>query len=246
MSVAVVKKGPCTVKYGGNDLGYTEGDLTFKYSPEFRLFVPDQTLGPVDFFIVSESIEVMVPLVPRADVQNLAAAKAFAASLLKGTKKTGGGDTTLSAAEAAGQTVLSVTSETNFAAGDLILIDAGTPMAEVVEVLSTSTGEITLATGTPLRFAHASGATVIELDADPKLRLALGGQRANIPTAELLLTPVDGSAAIKIYKALVTGEVEHATKKGEESIVELTFTALEDTSRAAGDRMATIGDMSVA
>ena len=55
MTVALVQKGPCSVKYGGATLGQTEGDVVFKYSPKWRLFTPDQSLGPQDAFIISES-----------------------------------------------------------------------------------------------------------------------------------------------------------------------------------------------
>lgn len=244
MTVALVQKSPCTVKYGGATIGQTEGDVVFKYKPEWRLFRPDQSLGPQSAFITSEQIEVTIPLVPRADVYDIVRAHMFAAGLIKGTPKVSSPlATTLGAAEAAGQTVLTVAAETNATAGDVIIINRGAANAEVRVVASATTGEVTITE--PLAFDHASGESVDELDADPKLRVGLGNNRSNIGFAELLIDPVDGSPDIKLYKAFCNSEIEYAYKKEEETIIELTYVALEDTSRANGDRMASIGDTTV-
>ena len=110
---------------------------------------------------------------------------------------------------------------------------------------SVQVGEVTLASP-GLQFDHLSGATMIELDPDPKLRMGIGGNRDNIALAPLLVTPTDGSDPILLYKALCTSEPEFSIKKEEEMLVELTYIGLEDTSRVAGDRLASIGDQSVA
>lgn len=245
MTVAIYRSGPANVSYGGVNIGQTKGDVVFKYTPEWRLFMPDQSTGPQAAFIVNESVEVTIPLIPRGDALNIIQANLMPASLKMATKASGGGDSTLSAAEAKGQTVLSVTSETGFATGDLAIIDEGKANAEIVTVASATTGEVTIA-APGLIYDHASGATIQELDADPKLKVGIGGNRNNIEYAQLLIDPVDGSDDIVLYKALCTSEPEFATKKEEEMVVELTYVGLEDTSREAGDRLASIGLQTVA
>ena len=245
MTVAIFRSGPANITYGGVDIGQTKGDVVLKYTPEWRMFMPDQSTGAQGAFIVNEAIELTVPLIPRADALNIIQANILPASLKKGTVAASGGDTTLNGDAAAAETVISVTSETDFDTGDLVLIDGDKANAEVDEVASTGVGEITLV-APGLQFAHLSGATMIELDADPKLRLGIGGNRDNIAFAALVVTPTDGSDVIKLYKALCTSEPEFSVKKEEEMLVELTYVGLEDTSRVAGDRLASIGDQSVA
>ena len=242
MSVEIYRKGPCTVKYGNMVIGQTEGDIAFKYTPEWRLFMPDQSTGPQGAFIVREGVEVTVPLVPRADALEMFHANIFPAGLKKATLKSGGGNSTLSGAEAAGQTTITVASGTNFANDDLVIIDPGTPKAEIRTVQVSSND---LSFTEPLAFNHDSGAVVQELDSDPKLKYSIGNNRSNIQFAELLIDPLDGSDDIKIYKAICTGEVELPIKKEEESVIELTYVGVEDTTRANGDRLFAIGLQSV-
>lgn len=244
MTVEIFRKGPCTVKYGNIAIGQTEGDIAFKYSPEWRLFTPDQSTGPQGAFIVNESCEVKIPIVPRADALEMFHSNLFPAGLKKGTLKVGGGDSTLSAAEDAGQTTITVVSGANFAIGDLIIIDPGTAKAEIRTLTGVSTNDLTFTE--PLGWAHAAAAVVQELDADPKLKYSVGNNRGNVQYAELLIDPLDGSDDIKLYKAICTSEVELALKKGEETIIESTYVGIEDTSRNNGDRLFSIGDQSVA
>jgi hypothetical protein len=71
-------------------------------------------------------------------------------------------NTTLTAPAVAGATTLTVTSGTSFTVGMQIQVYAAgsTGPAEIVTVLSGASTTITLNAATPLRFAHASGATV--------------------------------------------------------------------------------------
>ena len=244
MTVAIYRKGPCTVKLGGISIGQTEGDVVFKYSPQWKMFTPDQSLGSQGAFIVSESVEVKVPLIPRADALELVHAHAFPAGLVQVTKKVGGGDSTLSGSEAIGETTITVASGTNFAIGDLIVIGEGLPTAEIRVLTNVSTNDLVFAE--PTAYLHASGEVVQELDADPKIKITLGNNRSGIDYAELLIDPLDGSDDIKVYKAICTAEVELALKKEEESVIELTYMGIEDTTRNNGDRLAAIGLQSVA
>ena len=313
MTVQLYRKGPATVTYGGAVIGQTEGDVVVKYTPEWRMVVPDQTTGPQGSFLVREAFEVTVPLIPRADAYDLMRGNIFPAGLKKANGKDDdgastvdgahvAGDTTLavadgsefaqnklikigtgasteyqyississddltlgaglendqdtgvavveifgsylSANEAAGQTVLSVNASTDFAAGDKILIGKGAK-AEVRVVDSTGAGTVTITE--PTAHAHVTGELVMELDSDPELKYSVGNNRSNVQFAELLITPLDGSDPIKVYKAICTGEVELALKKEEESVIELTFVGIEDTSRSDGDRLLAIGLQSVA
>ena len=71
MTVAIFRSGPANITYGGVDIGQTKGDVVFKYTPEWRLFQPDQSTGPQGAFIVNEAVELTVPLIPRKDALNL-------------------------------------------------------------------------------------------------------------------------------------------------------------------------------
>ncbi len=79
-----------------------------------------------------------------------------------------------------------------------------------------------------------------------KTRIAVGNSTTSEPpTAELLITPIDGSDPVRFYKALVSDEIEMVLQKAEETIIEVPFEALGDTSRAQGDQLFSIGDQSV-
>lgn len=69
------------------------------------------------------------------------------------------GNTTTDAAQTAGDTVLSVADETNFAADEFLRIGSGENQ-EVHEIASTAVGQITIKT--PLLFDQPSGAAVVE------------------------------------------------------------------------------------
>jgi len=312
MTVALFRKGPCTVKLGGAVIGQTEGDVVFKYSPEWRMVLPDQSTGAQSSFLVSESVEAVVPLLPRADALELIKGNAMPGGLKLATPTDDDGASTVdgdhvagvttlnvddggefadekiirigsgttreyrrisaivsdaltvaaltfahasgeavaevlgsyfSADEAVGQTALSVNDETDFADGAYVMIGQGSRM-EVRKVSSTSTGVLNI--DEPLAFAHSAQELIMVLDSDPKLKMTVGNNRSDVQFAELLIDPLDGSDDIKIYKALCTSEVEIALKKGEESVIELTYTGVEDTTRSNGDRLAAVGLQSVA
>lgn len=312
MTVALFRKGPCTVKLGGAIIGQTEGDVVFKYSPEWRMVLPDQTTGPQSSFLVSESVEAVVPLLPRADALELIKGNVMPGGLKQATPTDDDGASTVdgthvagattlnvadgtefadekiirigsgltreyrrisaiasdaltvaaltfahsageavaevlgsyfSADEAIGQTVLSVNDETDFTADDYVMIGQGS-RAEVRKISSTATGTITV--DEPIAFAHLEQELIFVLDSDPKLKITVGNNRSDVQFAELLIDPLDGSDDIKIYKALCTSEIELALKKGEETVLELTYVGIEDTSRSNGDRLAAVGLQSVA
>lgn len=245
MTVAIYRSGPANISYGGVNIGQTKGDVVFKYTPEWRLFMPDQSTGAQAAFIVNEAVELTIPLIPRADALNIIQANTLPASLKMATKVGGGGDTTITNAETAGTTALTVASETNFTTGDFVIIDEGTAKAEVAVVASTAVGTVTLA-APGLQYDHDALATISELDPDPKLKVGIGGNRDNVQFAQLLVDPVDGSDDIVLYKALCTSEPELQVKKEEEMVVELTYVGIEDTTREAGDRLASIGLQTVA
>lgn len=245
MTVQIYRSGPANITYGGVDVGQTKGDVVFKYTPEWRMFMPDQSTGAQGAFIVNEAVELTIPLIPRADALNIIQANTLPASLKMATKKVGGGDTTITGAEVAGTTVLAVGDESNFTDGEYVIIDEGTAKGEIAVVASTSVGQITLA-APGLQYDHLAAATISSLDADPKLKVGIGGNRPNIQFAPILVTPVDGSDSIQLYKSLCTSEPEFQVKKEEEMVIELTFVGIEDTTREAGDRLASIGLQSVA
>ena len=245
MTVAIYRSGPAEITYGGVNIGQTKGDVVFKYTPEWRLFAPDQSTGAQGAFIVNEAVEMTVPLIPKADALNIIQANILPASLKMATKAVAGGDTTLDEGEPAGETSISVLAEADFDAADLVIIDEGKANAEIGVVASTAAGEVVLA-APGLQYAHLTGATISELDADPKLKVGIGGNRDNIQFAELVVDPVDGSDDLVLYKALCTSEPEFSVKKEEEMVVELTYVGIEDTSREAGDRLASVGLQSVA
>lgn len=77
----------------------------------------------------------------------------------------GGGDTTMDAGEPAGETAISVASETGFATGEKVVIAKGTALEETVEVASTGGGLVTI-TAPGLKFTHATSTTVQEATLD--------------------------------------------------------------------------------
>lgn len=239
---AEVRIGRSNVKYGGVDLGFTEGEITMTYTPEFRDFRPDQSTLKLKKFLLNEDVTITIPLV-QSLARSLARAKAFGAGTLKATALGGGGSSTSDGAENAGSVIINVQAGqgTNFTAANKVLIGSGLT-AELHEILSISTDALTLTES--LQFAQADGVAVVEVD-EAKTRIGVGNTSEEVPTAELLITPIDGSDPIKFYKAIVSDELEMTLQKSEETIVEVPFEAISDESRAPGDQLFSIGDQSV-
>lgn len=241
--VQEVRLGRSTVKYAGVDLGFTEGEIAFTYSAEYRIFTPDQNTAGVKKFLISEGVKATIPLA-QTEVTSLALAKAFAAGELKAKPEGGGGTTTLDATASPGDAALSVASETTFSDGDLVLVGSG-PTAEIVQIGVPAAGTLPIDASTVLQFDHAIGEAVVELEAPLVQRIAVGNQIDGIPTAPLDIIPLDNSAPFRIYAAFVAEEVELSLQKAEESILEVPFMGLADLTRADGDQLWSMGDQSV-
>ena len=242
--VSEVRVGRSNVKYGGVDLGFTEGEITLSFTQEHREFRPDQSTLKLKDFLLNESVEITVPLA-QSLAKSLARAKAFAAGTLKAEPVGGGGTGLLTAAEDPGSVTLTldVGEGANFSTDDFVLVGSG-PSAQLVEVDSVSVDVLTLKAETPLQFAQAIGAAVVEVDAT-KTRLAVGDSRDPIPDAVLDIIPIDGSDTVRIYLARVISDIEIPFQKAEESVYEVTYTGRGDTTRARGDRLFSLGDQSV-
>ena len=233
------------VKFGGVDLGFTEGDITLTFTHENRDFRPDQSTLKLKKFLINEDATITIPMVQTL-ARSLARAKAFPTGELKATPVGGGGTGLLTVAEAAGsiELTLDVGEGVNFTTDDFALVGSG-PTAEMVQIDSIASDVLTLKATTPLQFDHAIGDAVVEVD-KTKTRIAIGNSTTQeAPTAELLIEPIDGSDPIKFYRAQVSDDVEIVLQKGEETIIEVTFEALGDTSRAENDQLFSIGDQSV-
>lgn len=242
--VTEVRVGRSNVKYGGVDLGFTEGEISFSFSQTFREFRPDQSTLKLKDFLLDEALEITIPLA-QSLAKSLSRAKVFAAGTLKADPVGGGGTGLLTVAGAAGGVILTLdTGEgTNFAAEDWALVGSG-PSAQLVQIDSVAVDVLTLKATTPLQFAQAIGAAVVESDIT-KVRIAVGDSRDAIPDAVLDIEPIDGSDPIRVYLAKVISDIEVPFQKAEESVYEVTYTAKSDTSRARGDRLFSIGDQSV-
>jgi len=70
--------------------------------------------------------------------------------------------------------------------------------------------------------------------------LQVGGKRT-ATAQELVLTPIDGSESITIYKALCTSEITIGYTKDGERITECTFIGLVDTTKTEGNKLFKIG-----
>ena len=240
-----VRIGRSNVKYGGVDLGFTEGEITLTYTPEFRDFRPDQSTAICKKFLLNEDIALSVPLA-QSLAKSLARGKAFGAGELKAGALGGGGTSTSAGSISAGGIIVSVQAGkgVDFSAGNFILVGTGLT-AEMVQIASIATDDLTLEDATPIQFDHADEDAVIEVD-PTKVRIAIGDPSViELPTAVLDIIPLDGSDPIRIYKALVGDEIEIVLQKGEETVVEVPFMALADESRPAGDRLMSIGDQTV-
>jgi hypothetical protein len=108
------------------------------------------------------------------------------------------GNTTSDAAYSAGDTVLSVVAETNFAADDLVRIGSGNEM-EIGIIESTAAGSLTLESG--IAFAHASGIPLVE-----QQRVNLGDISDDGVTRESSVERTEIRAATQagVYATLVT------------------------------------------
>ena len=240
-----VRIGRSNVKYGGVDLGFTEGEITMTYTPEFRDFTPDQSTLVLKKFLLNEGVALSVPLA-QSLAKSLARGKAFGAGELKAGALGGGGSSTSDGATVAGATEINVQAAagSTFTDGNFILVGTGLT-AEMVEIDSIATDTLTLKAETPLQFDHADGEAIIEVD-PTKVRIAIGNPLTiELPTAVLDIIPIDGSDPIRIYKAVVGDELELVLQKGEETIVEVPFVGIGDDSRANGDQLMSIGDQSV-
>ena len=241
---AEIRVGRSRVKYAGVDLGFTLGDIVFTYTPEFEMFTADQETGPCKVFMVNEGVKVTVPL-SQTGAESLAKAKAFAAGEMKAEPESGGGSTTTDTALSPGDAALSVASETTFADGDNVLVGSG-PTAEIVKIGVPDVGTLPIDASTPLQHAHASGVAVVELESPLKTRFAVGGSFES-PTGVLDIVPEDSADpnTTRVYKAFASGEVEFTYVKGEATVVEVEFTGLSDSTREKGDRLASIGNVTV-
>lgn len=237
--------GRANVKYGGVDLGFTEGEVVITYTPTYRLFEPDQNTAPVKAFLTNEALKVTIPLA-QSKVKSLGLAKAWAAGALVGKPEAAGGDTTLDADVAAGAAALSVVAEATFSDADFVQVGSGAN-AEIIQIGVPAPGTLPVAASTPLQFDHLSGEAVVELELPVKRKIKLGNDVNNIPAAQLVIEPVGGDTTNKwtIHKALVVDEVALSLQKTEETVVEVAYTALADTSRAVGDQLASYGDDAV-
>lgn len=82
----------------------------------------------------------------------------------KAVIKIGGANTTLTNSPAAGTNLLKVADATNIAIGDMLVVEYGTGYVEVVQVLSISGTDVTIAGS--LYYDHQAGATVKECTTD--------------------------------------------------------------------------------
>jgi hypothetical protein len=124
--------------------------------------------------------------------------------------KTGtAGSTTLSGAEAAGQTALSITAGTNFADGDTIRVGSGNEME--LKVIASGGGTTTITVGTPLVYDHASGDPVVEqtvydlgdiTDAGATVRWQGPGVDVAVATKRLVFQTIPGFVSCGIEFAL--------------------------------------------
>lgn len=237
-----VRIGRSLVKYGGVDLGFTEGEITLTYSLEYRDFVPDQQTAKCKKFLLNEAAMISVPLA-QSLARSFARGKMFPNGELKATALGGGGSSTSANAEVAGATTIDVQAGqgTNFTAGNYVLIGAG-KTAVLHKIDTIATDELTLTE--PLQFDQAAGVAILEVDRT-KTRIAVGNAAGEPPTAELTIEPTDGSDAIKFYSAVISDEWELTLQKAEESVTEIQFEAIADSSRALGDQLMTIGDLTV-
>lgn len=243
--ITEVRIGRSKIKFGGVDLGFTEGEITLTFTPEHRDFRPDQSTLKLKKWLINEDVSISIPLA-QSVAKSLGRAHAFPTGSLKAEPVGGGGTGLLTVAGVPGSVTLTLdTGEgANFTADDFALVGSG-PTAQLVEIDSIAADVLTLKAATPLQYAQAIGAAVVQVDAT-KTRIAIGNSgTSELPTAELLITPIDGSDPIKFYRAVVMDEIEMVLQKSEETIVEVPFEALADTSRAAGDQLFSIGDQSV-
>lgn len=83
MALSDVHLGPCTVSYGGTDLGRTTGGVVFTYTPTFFDFSADQYTSMETSFLTAEACQAAVPLA-ESSIDNLALV------IPQGTKSTSG------------------------------------------------------------------------------------------------------------------------------------------------------------
>ena len=242
--VAEVRVGRSNVKFGGVDLGFTLGEISLSFAQEFRRFRPDQSTLNLKDFLLNEDVEVTIPFA-QSLARSMARGKVFAAGELKATPVGSGGSGLLVNAEVAGSVTLTldVGEGTNFTADDFALVGSGLT-AQLVQIDSIATDVLTLKAETPLQFAQAIGATVVET-LESTTRIAVGDASGPVPSAVLDIIPLDNSDPIRIYLATSLGEIEVPFAKAEETVYEVTYMGRSDLTRAKGDRLFSIGDQSV-
>ncbi len=241
-AIQQVRVGRSEVSFGGKNLGFTRGEITLTYSPEYRLFVPDQLSAANKAFFIVEGLKVEIPLA-QSTAESMADAKTMAQGIVQGAAPAGSpGNTTLDGAHAAGVASIEVALITNFDDGDKIIVGTGVN-SEVAVIAGTPSGT-TIALAFGLQFDHADLEAVKEVDG-AKLKFSVGGLVTEPATAALLIDPVDGSDDIAVYRAFVMDEVELSLTKEEEVVIGVTYTALLDTTRTAGDQLYSVGDQTV-
>jgi len=161
---------------------YFDGDINLNPSIEYTHYTPALSQFP--------ELGLLEKIKPPANFTILATPQVSAALLayamgkeqIKGTQPGTPVSTTLSSAANAGDTVISVTDETGFSAGDLVQIvsqsDTFEDTGEIREVESVGTGQLTLKTA--LSYSHASGA-VVEKVIKPISHKLLFADRASMP-----------------------------------------------------------------
>jgi len=81
-------------------------------------------------------------------------------------------------------------------------------------------------------------------DATPSY-FEVGGKESamqgNEAAKELVLTPIDGSEVVTIYKARCKSPITLPYTKDAERVVEVTFTGLTDTTKSSGSKLMKFG-----
>lgn len=159
---------PVSLTVGGVEVGATTEPPTLEieieeYTPEFQ-----GAKGPVmGTKIIRRAIPRVNLTVNQITAEKLAWAMPGSASTTTSTAEVGGGATsTLAAAAAAGASVITLADASSFSAGDFIRIGAAGPTADYRQI---ATGGITgddVTLDRPLANAHASAATVTEVEGD--------------------------------------------------------------------------------
>lgn len=168
---------PATLTYGGVDVGGTTEPPTIhiditEFHPDFQ-----NAAGPVVGTSIITDIMVRAELmVNQMTAAKLAWALPGSASTATSTAVVaGGGATTLSAAAAAGATTISVTAVTGLIVGDFVRVGAVGPTADYAQITAIASLDLTL--DRALANAHASGASVTEVEGDGRTTITWSAGR---------------------------------------------------------------------